>query len=201
MTSSGSRPRLLIADHSATRAGIRIALGDSVEVCAEAGDAPSAIAAAEHEQPDVCIVGVEFGGGGPSAVAGICRAAPACAVIALAVAPDVEDLLALVRAGAVGYLPASIAPVALRRAVRAVGAGEAAVPRAMARELARELQGAADGTGKLTRREAQVLGMLRRGSSTSVIAQRLAISPAPVRRHISALKRKLGVRGRAELTS
>jgi two-component system nitrate/nitrite response regulator NarL len=102
----------LIADHTATRAGIRIALGDAVEICAEADDARSAIAAAAREQPDVCIVGLELAGGGATAVAGICTAAPASAVVALAAAPDVEDLLALVRAGAVGYLPASIEPAA-----------------------------------------------------------------------------------------
>lgn len=174
-------------------------LGDAVEVCAEAGDADAAVAAAGREQPDVCIVGLELPGGGAKAVAGICAAAPASAVVALAAAPDVEDLLELVRSGAVGYLPASIEPASLRRVVRAVAAGEAAVPRAMVRDLARELHGTGGTPGRLTRREAQVLGMVRRGLSTSAIAERLAISPVTVRRHVSALMDKFGVRDRAGL--
>lgn len=195
------RPRLLLADHRATRAGISIALEGDAEVCAEAGDASQAIAAAQREQPDVCIVSLELPGGGAAAVDRICEVSPRSAVIVLASSPDIDDLLDVLRAGAVGYLPGSIEPAALRRVVRAVAAGEAAVPRTMVRELARELHSTADLEGQLTRREAQVLGMLRRGRSTSAIAERLAISPVTVRRHISALMQKFGVHDRADLCS
>src|SRR5207302_5610320 len=139
-----------------------------VEVCAEAGEAAEAIRAAAHEQPDICIIGLEIPGGGVLAVHGVCAAAPDAAVIVLAASADADDLLAVVRAGAVGYLPGAIDPAALLRTVAGVTANEAAVPRTLVLELLRELQAStgarADG---LTTREAQVLGMLRRGKSTA----------------------------------
>ena len=68
----------------------------------------------------------------------------------------------------------------------------------MVRELIRELR-TATALGGVTEREAQVLGMLRRGHSTAEIASRLQISPVTVRRYISELVRKLGVDNRAAL--
>jgi DNA-binding NarL/FixJ family response regulator len=111
---------------------------------------------------------------------------------------DVEDLLAAVRAGAVGYLPGSLDGEQLRRVVQGVAAQEAAVPRAMVRELILELRSATV-IGGLTERESQVLGMLRRGHTTAQIAVRLEISPVTVRRYISDLMRKLGADSREEL--
>jgi DNA-binding CsgD family transcriptional regulator len=82
--------------------------------------------------------------------------------------------------------------------VRGVAAQEAAVPRAMVRELILELR-TATVMGGVTEREAQVLRMLRRGHSTADIARRLEISPITVRRYISDLMRKLGVDSREDL--
>ena len=192
---------MLIADNEPTRLGARNALGREIYVCAEAADAEGAIAAATREQPDVCLIGLEIPGGGLTAVRGICEVAPATAVIVLAGIRDVDDLLDSVRAGAVGYLPAGDVDASmLRRIVRAVIADEAAVPRSMVLHLLAELRTVvvADHE-RLTTRETQVLGMLRRGHSTAVIARRLAISPVTVRRHASELGRKLGTEDRAAL--
>jgi len=202
MSAPASTHRLLIADNEATRYGIRMALGEEFDVCAEAADATEAIREAQRRQPDICIISAELAGGGTSAVRGVCRAAPQAGVIVLTSTTDVEDMLEFVRAGAVGYVPASIDHQPLRRVVAAVLEGEAAVPRAMVLELARELRDASTSGGdSLTPREAQVLGMLRRGRSTAAIAARLAISPVTVRRHISALVQKRGVDGRAALAA
>jgi DNA-binding NarL/FixJ family response regulator len=195
------RPRLLIADRAATRAGIRMALDGMVEICAEADDAEHAIRAAKREQPDLCLVGGDIAGDGLAAVRGICRAAPDAAVVVLAEASDVDSLLDSIRAGAVGYVPGAVDAERLRRIVRAVAANEAVVPRSMVLELLLELRGAGTGVDALTARESQVLGMLRRGRSTAEIAQRLTIAPVTVRRHISELVRRLGVEDRAALTS
>jgi DNA-binding NarL/FixJ family response regulator len=69
----------------------------------------------------------------------------------------------------------------------------------MVLELVMELRGGGSGTDALTSREAQVLGMLRRGHSTGAIAERLGIAPVTVRRHISELVHKFGVEDRSEL--
>ena len=191
-------PRLLVADLAPIRIGIRIALADDVKICAEAGTAEEAIRAAKFEQPDLALVGTMIRGGGAAAVRGIVRAAPATRVIVLADDADAEGMLEAVRAGAVGYVPGHVGADRLRRIVDAVLASEAALPRAMVLELLNEVRYGAEVDG-LTSREAQVLGMIRRGHSTAAIAERLQIAPVTVRRHISELVRKLGVSSRAEL--
>ncbi len=193
------RPRLLIANHAPTRVGIRMALEGEVEVCAEAGDAEQAIRAAMREQPDVSLVGREIPGGGLAAVRGICRAAPASAVVMLAAVSDPDDLLESVRAGAIGYIPGALRADPLRRVISAVAANEAAVSRSMVLDLLMELRSGGGVNGGLTSRESQVLGMLRRGHSTTSIAERLQIAPVTVRRHVSELVRKLGVDDRSGL--
>ena len=99
-------------------------------------------------------------------IQGILNVAPDTSVVVLSEQRDVDDLLAAVRAGAVGYLPGSLDKDQLRRVVRGVAAHEAAVPRAMVRELILELR-TATSLGGVTEREAQVLGMLRRGHTTA----------------------------------
>jgi two-component system, NarL family, response regulator LiaR len=195
------RPRMLLADNPPTCAGMRLALGDEVEVCAEVGDREQAIRAAMRAQPDMCLVGRELRGGGLAAVRGICRAVPQAAVVVLAEVRDADDLIELVRAGAVGYVPGPLDPERLRKIVRAIASNEAVVPRSMILELLLELRGGGVGAETLTARESQVLGILRRGHSTSAIAERLLIAPVTVLRHISELVHKLGVEDRSSLTS
>lgn len=194
------RLRLLILDRPPMRLGIRMALDEEVEVCAECDDPDQAIRAAKREQPDLCLVGAALGGHGFSAVRGICRAAPRAAVVVLSHEPDVEDLLQAVRAGAVGYVPGAIDAESLRRIVRAVASNEAVVPRSMVLELLLELRNSGSGADGLSSRESQVLRMLRRGHTTAQIAERLQIAPVTVRRHISELVHKLGVQDRSALT-
>jgi DNA-binding NarL/FixJ family response regulator len=193
------RATLLIADNAPMRLGIRMALDGEASVCAEAEDAEQAIRAAKRLQPDICLVGRELPGDGLGAVRGICRAAPNCAVIVLAPLSDADDMLDVVRAGAIGYVPGELDAVQLLRVIRAVLAREAVVPRSLVLDLLLELRGNGTGADALTGREAQVLGMLRRGHGTSAIAERLQIAPVTVRRHISDLVRKLGVENRYAL--
>jgi DNA-binding NarL/FixJ family response regulator len=194
-----SRIRLLLAEHDATRIGIRMALGPEIDVCAEVGDREQAIRAAMRQQPDVCLVGRDLSGGGLGAVRGICRAAPNAAVVVLAEHDDADDLLECVRAGAIGYVPGTLDGERLRRVVAAVAVNEAVIPRSMVLELVLELRGGGAGDGVLTARETQVLRLLRRGHSTAAIAERLEIAPVTVRRHISELVHKLGVADRSIL--
>lgn len=190
--------RLLLAENAPTRAGARLALGGDVVVCAEADDGDQAIRSAKREQPDVALVGAGVAGGLRRIVQGICRAAPRCAVVVMASDADAEDMLELVRAGAVGYLPGAVDSEGLKRAVWAVAQRQAVVPRAMVADLLSELRSDGD---LLSGREAQVLRMLRQGHSTAAIAARLEITPVTVRRHISELVRKLGVSSRADLVA
>jgi DNA-binding NarL/FixJ family response regulator len=109
-------------------------------------------------------------------------------------------LIDSVRAGAVGYVPGTRVADCLARIIRAVAANEAVVPRSMVLELLLEMRNVGS-RGGVSRRESQVLGMLRRGHSTAEIAKRIEIAPVTVRRHISELVRKLGVADRSELVA
>ncbi|HTX30267.1 MAG TPA: response regulator transcription factor [Solirubrobacteraceae bacterium] len=193
------RVRLLVAEDAPTRFGIRIALNGEAEICAEVEDPTQAIRAAKREQPEICLIGRRLCGDGMATIRAICRAAPNAAVVVLAETTDDEDLIDAVRAGAIGYAPGGIDAGRLRRIIRAVACNEAVVPRSMVLDLVMELRVAGSGADALTSREAQVLGMLRRGHTTSAIADRLGIAPVTVRRHISELVHKLGVEDRSEL--
>jgi NarL family two-component system response regulator LiaR len=191
--------KVLLADRAPTRLGMRMALGEEVEVCAEAGDSEQAIRLAKRAQPDVCLIGPGIAGVAGT-VMGISRAAPSAAVIVLSQEGDVEELVDVVRAGAVGYVPDPPDAQGLRKVVRAISEGQAVVPRSMVLELILELRTVGIGGDTLPARGSQVLGMLRRGHTTNQIAERLEIAPVTVRRHISELVHKLGVEDRAALT-
>ncbi len=191
--------KLLIVDHAPTRLGIRMALGAEAEVCAESSEVDLAIRAAKLKQPDVALIGREISGDWRAAVRGVCRAAPECSVVVLAQSADTDDMLESVRAGALGYVPGTPDAENLRGVFRAARAREAVIPRTMVIELLTEVRGAPTAASGLTGREAQVLGMVRRGHSTARIAERLQITPVTVRRHISELVHKLGVQSRSDL--
>lgn len=193
---------MLVADSAPTRLGVRMALDGVAVVCAEAANLEDAVRTAREEQPDVCLIGQLLPGGGIETVRRLSEAVPDAAVVLLACSDDRDDLLAALRAGALGYVPADVDAAQLRRVVRAVHAREASVPRSMVRDLVDELRSperTADGL--LTVRQAQILRMLRRGDSTARIATHLAISPVTVRRHISTLVQKVGANDRGELIS
>ena len=131
---------------------------------------------------------------------------PRVAVVALDTEATEERFLEVMRLGAAGYLEKTIAPAALANAVRSVLNGEPAVPRALVRCLidryrdrpARRSLAVSTGDIELTSRECQVLDLIQAGLSTREIAARLVISEVTVRRHISAVLKKLRVQSRAE---
>jgi two-component system, NarL family, nitrate/nitrite response regulator NarL len=199
--------RVLIADdHAPTRTGVRLALEkDGLEVCAEAADAKGALAAALRERPDACLLDVHMPGGGPAAASSITTHLPHTVVLMLSVSREEGDLLESLRRGAIGYLLKDMNPTRLAAAVRGALHGEAVVPRAMLPQLLaelRDLPGSAverpHDLRRLSRREWEVLSLLRDGAETGEIADRLLLSPVTVRRHISTMLVKLGASSRAE---
>jgi len=175
------------------------------EVCAEAADANAALRAALRERPELCLVDANLPGG-IRAVGRISSRVPETEVVVLTDAAEENELLEALRAGASGYLQKNVDPQALARALHAALRGEAAFPRALlgpvieefrARHDRRRLRLPGRPAIELTRREVEVLDLLRRGLATAEIADRLDISPVTVRRHVGLLLRKLGVPDRA----
>lgn len=204
MTSS---PRVLIADdHPPTRTGVRLALErGGIEVCAEAANASDAVEAALRERPDACILDVNMPGGGTSAASMISSRLPETVVLMLTVSSDVGHLLESLRRGAAGYLLKDMDPLVLPVVVRLALKGEAQVPRALVGGLVEEVRHGTPrlslggrGRPELTKRESEVLELLRDGGSTADIAKRLFLSQVTVRRHVSAIIEKLGVSSREE---
>jgi DNA-binding NarL/FixJ family response regulator len=132
----GSRParrplRTLIADDNVrARARVREMLeGAGLQVCAEAGNARAAVEAALRERPDVCLLDVHMPGGGIAAAAEISARLPGTAVVMLTVSSEEKDVSESLRAGARGYLLKDMDLARIPETLRAVLAGEVALPR------------------------------------------------------------------------
>jgi DNA-binding NarL/FixJ family response regulator len=200
-------PRVLLADADVpTRVGLRAALRrGGLDVVAEADDAASAVAAAESTRLDLALIDAALPGDGIDAVARMSRLRPALRLVVLTESPDDDELLTAVLAGASGYLDKRMSPARLPDALRGVLAGEVALPRRhsqrlldeLRRRVARRSAVSARATTPLTDREWEVLELLADGCSTSEMARRLQISQVTVRRHVSTVVAKLGVRDRA----
>jgi DNA-binding NarL/FixJ family response regulator len=194
--------RVLVADAPLTRLGVRLALEGHAVICAEVDNCALAIQAACSQRPDVCLIGHSLPGGAITAIRAIASAVPQTSVVVLSDRDDTSGLVLAVRAGAVGFVPARCDAEQLRRVISVVINHEAAVPRAMVRSLVdelRQLERAAE--GHFSVREAEILSKLQVGHSTAEIAKSLMISPVTVRRHISKLVHKAGVRDRDELVN
>lgn len=193
-------------DHPATRLGVRMALTrGGFRVVAEAADCKGAVEAILRELPDVCLLDVRMPGGGIEAARRVIESGARTAVVMLTVSQDRGDLMAALRAGAVGYLPKDTHPDRLPAALCGVLTGEAAVPRALTALVLKSLLEVDHGSPparlrvggvELSAREAQVLHLLRSGMRTGDISEALSLSPVTVRRHISAGVAKLGVADR-----
>jgi two-component system, NarL family, nitrate/nitrite response regulator NarL len=202
-----SAPRVVLGESdAATRQGLRMALEEGgIEVAAETDSADALVEAAHH--CDVCLISVDLPGGGMRAAAAVVAEHPDTAVIVLTSAADEEELVDAIRVGASGYLVTDIAPAGLPSAVRAVMRGELAIPRSLTPVLADRLrerlgrrQVALRGRPgvELTTREWEVLDLMCDGLTTREIAGRLLISEITVRRHISAVLKKLRVGSRSD---
>jgi len=180
---------------------MRVALErEGLAVVGEAADAAGAVRAVDADRPDICLVDARLPGA-ISAVRRIATSRPETRVVVLFESVGDETLVEALRAGATGCLRKETGPEGLRRAVRATLQGEAPLPRAAARRVIEELRVlASEGRvrttsgswAQLSRREAQVLELLRQRLTTGEIAERLGISAITVRRHVSGTMRRLG---------
>ncbi len=206
--SDGSLPRVLIVDdHDLFRAGVRASLGQEVEVIAESGDVEGAVHAIEELAPDVVLLDVHMpGGGGAEVIMRVAESRPAVRFLALSVSDSAEDVIALIRAGARGYVTKTISGPELTDAVCRVHDGDAVFsPRlagfvldAFAGEIpAAQVDPELD---LLTAREREVLQHIARGYMYKEIAAQLGISAKTVEAHVSAVLRKLQLSSRHELS-
>jgi len=202
-----SSPRVLIVDdHSLFRAGVRAELEPLVELAGEAATVEEAVEAIAREQPEVVLLDVHMPDGGGVEVIRrtAAREAPAPRFLALSVSDAAEDVIAVIRAGARGYVTKSISGEELAEAVRRVYGGDAVFSPRLAGfvldAFAGPLPQPESELDALTRREREVLQHIARGYMYKEIALRLDISPKTVEAHVSSVLRKLQLSSRHELT-
>ena len=203
-----SEPSVVIVDdHALFRAGVRAELDGVLEVAGDAADVAAAVRLVLDAKPDVVLLDVHMpGGGGVEVIRRVAERRPGQRFLALSVSDAAEDVIAVVRAGARGYVTKSISGMELADAVRRVHAGDAVFsPRlagfvldAFAGQLAPEQVDPE--LDLLTPREREVLQHLARGYLYKEIALRLSISAKTVEAHVSAVLRKLQLSNRHELS-
>ncbi len=132
-TPAHDAPTVVIADdHPVIRLGVRMALiRGGFDVVGEAADCDGAVDAVLRESPDVCLLDIRMPGGGIEAARRLAEAGSAALVVMLTVSSSTDDVLAALRAGAVGYLPKDTSPDRLPAAICGVLKGEAALPRTL----------------------------------------------------------------------
>jgi RNA polymerase sigma factor (sigma-70 family) len=208
-----SVPRVfLVDDHALLRSGIRAELGDHVEVVGEADEVEAAIEMIIERTPDVVLLDVHMpGGGGKAVLEGVVRQRPSVRFLALSVSDAAEDVIAVIRAGACGYVTKNISGPELIEAVGRVASGDAVFSRHLAGFVLDAFRQESIETARLTSfdpeldqltpREREVLRLIARGYSYKEIATELKISVKTVESHVSAVLRKLQLSNRYQLTN
>ncbi|MFI1704211.1 response regulator [Streptomyces griseoruber] len=207
-------PRVVVVDDQAlVRTGFRLILGaDGIEVVAEAADGAEAVDAVRRTRPDVVLMDIRMPGtdgleatrrilaGAPDALA------PAAPRVVMLTTFDLDHYVyAALSAGASGFLLKDVTPEHLTAAVRTVRAGDALLAPAITRRLVERFARTGAETAALHRdlagltpRELDVLRLLARGLSNAELAERLHLSEATVKTHVSRVLTKLGLRDRAQ---
>jgi DNA-binding NarL/FixJ family response regulator len=198
---------VLVDDHALVRSGVRAELGAVMDVVGEAGDVPEAVSVICATRPDVVLLDVHLpGGDGPAVIAGVTARVVGTRYLALSVSDAADDVIAVIRAGARGYVTKAISGDDLATAVQRVAEGDAVFsPRlagfvldAFSAELSPDADPELD---QLSGREQEVMRLLARGYAYKEIARRLGISIKTVETHASAVLRKLQLSSRSELTT
>jgi DNA-binding NarL/FixJ family response regulator len=197
---------VLVDDHHLFRSGVRAELGDAVDVVGEAGSIAEAVPLIKELDPDVVLLDVHLpDGGGDAIIHAVAPERPAVRFLALSVSDAAEDVMAVIRAGARGYVTKTISGDELAAAIDRVAEGDAVFSPRLAGFVLDAFK-AGDRIGgnaeldELTPREREVLQLIARGYMYKEIAGRLNLSVKTVESHVSSVLRKLQLSTRHELT-
>jgi DNA-binding NarL/FixJ family response regulator len=212
---SGKPRVVLVDDHGLFRSGVRAELGQRVQVVGEADDVQPAIEMIARTEPDVVLLDVHLpGGGGQDVIAAIKPDHPDVRFLALSASDAPEDVIAVIRAGARGYVTKTIGTGELADAIERIASGDAVFSHLLAgfvldafAAMPAAGPGAAPGKpsfdpelDQLTTREREVLRLIAQGYTYKEIAKELFISVKTVETHVSSVLRKLQLSTRHQLT-
>ena len=182
-------------DHPVFREGLTTIIGSQpdMRLVAVAATAQDAMVAFRQQRPDVTLMDVRLAGtNGIDALAAILREFPEARVIVLTTVEGDAEIKRALRAGAVGYVLKTAPPDDLLDAIRTVHGGRRAIPADVAARLAAHFT-----DEDLTRRELDVLGLIRDGHRNKQVADKLGIAETTVNFHVRNLVEKLGAHDRA----
>lgn len=197
----------LVDDHALFRAGVRAEIGASVEVVGEAATVDEAVLGILDERPDVVVVDVHMpGGGGRAIIERVLADWPEAVFLALSVSDSAEDVVAVIRAGARGYVTKTIDAGELVNAIHRVREGDAVFSPRLAGFVLDAFSGNVPAPNdpeldQLTAREQEVMRLIARGYTYREVAGNLHLSVKTVETHVSAVLRKLQLSNRHELTA
>jgi DNA-binding NarL/FixJ family response regulator len=198
---------VLVDDHAMFRSGVRAELGGRVDVLGEAGTVAEAVEVIGRTHPDVVLLDVHMpDGGGLAVLEAVAKQLPETRFLALSVSDAAEDVIALIRAGASGYVTKTISADDLAAAITRVADGDAVFSPMLAGFVLDAFRDAPAAPSidpeidLLTPREREVLRLLARGYAYKEIASELFISIKTVETHASNVLRKLQLSNRHQLT-
>ena len=197
----------LVDDHALFRAGVRAEIGAAVDVVGDAGTVDEAIPAILAALPDVVVVDVHLpGGGGRAIIEAVKHERPEITFLALSVSDSAEDVVAVIRAGARGYVTKTIQADELVDAIHRVHAGDAVFSPRLAGFVLDAFSGVLPPASdpeldQLSAREQDVMRLIARGYTYREVATRLHLSVKTIETHVSAVLRKLQLSNRHELTA
>ncbi|MGH8861249.1 MAG: response regulator [Jatrophihabitantaceae bacterium] len=198
---------VIVDDHAMFRSGVRAELGGRVDVVAEAGNPKDAITAIRAHRPDVVLLDVHMpDGGGLAVLEAVGPELPDIRFLALSVSDAAEDVIAVIRAGARGYVTKTISADDLADAVHRVADGDVVFSPRLAGFVLDAFRDSPitpsvdTELDQLTPREREVMRLLARGYAYKEIGSELFISIKTVETHASNLLRKLQLSSRHQLT-
>jgi DNA-binding NarL/FixJ family response regulator len=202
---------LIVDDQDVVRIGLRTLIDseDDLSCVGEAADGLAAVGAAKEQRPDIVLMDIRMPGVDGLEATRRILAEPeleSIKVIVLTTFELDEYVFDALRCGASGFLLKDTKPAELLRAIRLVADGGALLSPSVTRKVVREFVSQAPRSLKphpylhtLTEREREVLGLVAEGLNNDEIAERLVVSPATARTHVSRAMIKLGARDRAQL--
>ena len=194
---------LLADDHAVVRAGIRRFLEQAadIEVVAEADDGKSAQRLIDKYQPDVAVLDIQMpGASGIEVTRWVRDAHPQIGVLILTAYDDDPYVMAVLQAGANGYVLKTASPAAIIRAVRDVHQGNSALDAVIVQKVMNQVAGGMNQqpVENLTPRETEVLRLVAQGYTNKAIGVQLGISDRTVQGHLAHIFGKLHAGSRTE---